>query len=126
MVGRYTFDEFKRTCLEVLSDADFKPCMKGLVNLLQARPNPPTQEMREGAAYLGAFKERFISIWVVLAPPDPLTYGLARMFSVFAESKGVQLEVFTDRKQALNFLSGSNGQSAWSSTASPVENNANY
>lgn len=106
MGERYSFDEFKHICLEILSDPEFNPCMKGLVNLLQARPNPPTQELREGAAYLGAIKGQFISTWAILAPPDSLTYGLARMFSVFAESKGIQLEVFTDRKQALNFLSG--------------------
>lgn len=106
MGDRYSFDEFKQVCLEILSDPEFDPCMKGLVNLLQARPNPPTQELQEGAAYLGSIKEQFISIWAVLAPADSLTYGLARMFSVFAESKGIHLEVYTDRKQARNFLSG--------------------
>jgi hypothetical protein len=106
MGDRYSFDEFKQICLKILSDPDFKPCMKGLVNLLQARPNPPTQELREGAAYLGSVKGHFISTWAVLAPPDSLTYGLARMFSVFAENRGIQLDVFTNRKQALNFLNG--------------------
>ena len=126
MGDRYSFDEFKQVCLVILSDPDFNPRMKGLVNLLQARPNPPTQELLEGAAYLGAIKEQFISIWAVLAPPDSLTYGLARMFSVFAESKGIQLDVITDRKQALSFLNGPGLSIQMAQRTFPLENPAKY
>ena len=108
MTDGYTFEEFKRVCFEVLADADFKPSMKSLVNLWQARPNPPTQEMRDGAAFLASLKERFAPTWAILAPPNSLTYGLARMFSVFAENKGIELEVFIDRTQALAYLRQSN------------------
>ena len=101
---KYTYTEFKRTCYGVLSDPAFKPTMKGLANLLHAEPNPPAKEMEECAEFLGSLKERFISSWSVLTQPEGRTYGLARMFSVFAEENGMAMDVFTERAHAMAAL----------------------
>ena len=126
MTDGYTFDEFKAVCSEVLVDANFSPCMKGLANLMNARPNPPTHEIRAGAVFLGRLKIRFTATWAILAPPDSLTYGLARMFAVFAESNGIQLEVFTERAEALAYLARRPVPMTGVDAPCPIENNRKY
>lgn len=99
----YGLDEIKETVESAFQDARFVKGMPVLVDMRKATINRDEAELRAIAAYYISLRE-YIAPRFAIVTATPFIYGLSRMFKAYAESGGLQVQVFTDVGEALLFL----------------------
>lgn len=104
----FTRFDFERNLMAAIIDSAFNPPMKTMIDLVQAESSITTDDLKIGAMRIGELKDYIAPHAAVLAKPKSLLYGLARIFSIYAEEEGMMIEVFTERSKALNYLTTAN------------------
>jgi len=104
-VGDTEMDEVEAVVDAALADPTLPPMpyvltdMRGSTSVTKRTQD----EMRRGADIFASRGERLENKHAVLAT-DPTRYGMMRMASAFAESAGLEVRVFTEEADALEWL----------------------
>jgi len=108
-VFTYSGDFDMRTLVETwdqaIADPAFKAVTKVLVDGRMSELNMPTEQMELQAIYVARTKRLRTAKWAVVAEINSLAFGLSRMFQMFAEDDGLDIQVFKDYDEALAWLS---------------------
>jgi hypothetical protein len=99
--GVVTNDEVRDHNERLRTDPEFDPGYRQLIDLsgiTEVRVTTPTVTSAAQDQYFAPGSRR-----AFFAPSD-VTFGLARMFALYAESGGQTIEVFRDRRQAEEWL----------------------
>ena len=90
---------------EALADPDYPDEAKLILDVSksQSLSERSTSDIRNMANYLSSRSGNFSGICAIVAG-ESLHFGLMRMASVFAESKGMRTSVFKSKKEALDWL----------------------
>lgn len=98
----YSPDEIENELKRLISSSEFRPGLDTLV-VVRGSQNTPAREVRRYAtilAQLGGAIGRRVSI----STDNDLSYGLSRMFAVFAAPAGYDVGVFRDAGAAERWL----------------------
>ena len=111
VVFTYTGDFDMRTLLktwgEAVADPAFKPVTKIIIDARRSKLNIPTDQMEFQAIIVTGTESLSTVKWAVVTGENTLAFGLSRMFQSFADLNGLEIEVFKDYDQTLDFLSSS-------------------
>ena len=99
--GQLTNEELREHYRRLLKDPDFRPSYSQIADLCDVTAFTVDSETIEATARMGVFDPGTPRVFV--APPG-VGFGLARMFSAYATSRGQVLEVFSDMKKARAWL----------------------
>ncbi len=92
---------------QVLEKTDWHPPRRYLWDLRALQQGPDeTPEIRRAARLVELTRERWEGGRTAILVSRELDFGLARMFSAFAQNLGVEYEVFRDPEAAAVFLAG--------------------
>lgn len=102
-VGKVEFAEGMRVFEEGLREvADREPAVARIrIELLESGENRSSGELR---AIAGMAKKHFTKARMALVADKALYLGLSRMFGVFAEDLGLEVEVFSTNDEANQWL----------------------
>ena len=97
--------EITKAFEEAMTDPRFLPGTSLLLDVRRSADNPSSDEFRRRTELLGRRTARGLaSRCALVIGPKPHQYGLARMASVHSETKGIELEIFTEMEEALGWL----------------------
>lgn len=103
--GEFTMDNVR----EIVDWVNTEPTLPERIKLLiidrSTTFDPSTMELEEVAAIYATVRERISSRWALVVSKQ-YHYGLARMYSVFAERYGLDARVFTSADEARAWLDG--------------------
>ena len=101
--GPYTLAEVKAVIGAATADAppDRDCCL--LMDIRRSEANPSPDDIRDFAEFLGNLPTHVAarSAWLV---SEDLRFGLARMLSVYAEERGITIQVFRELDAARTWL----------------------
>ena len=105
--GAYEPAEILRQFQAALADPNCPPRVTLLIDVSRSEvlARRPMHEIARIAIQLGPYAERIGGRCAVFAPSD-VTFGLAQMGSVAADTVGVDARVFRSRQSALDWLHG--------------------
>ena len=90
---------------EAMADPRFRAGTSLLLDVRRSADNPSSEEFRRRTELLARRTARGLATRVaILIGPKPHQYGLARMASVHSETNGIELEIFTEMDEALEWL----------------------
>ena len=90
---------------EAINDPEFRPGISLLFDMRLSTDSPTGNKSRERVALLTPLREKGISSrCAIVVGPLAHQYGLARMAGAYADLKGWQLQIFTDKDEALGWL----------------------
>lgn len=101
--GRLTLDEVRRVHAEVLADPRMVPGVRILADNREMQGAFSAGELRTIARDMVPFSERGIET-IAIVCTSTLHYGVARMFSAFAEPFNLHVGVFRDYGEAEQWL----------------------
>ncbi len=101
--GRYTIGEIKAAIEAATIDAPVGRDCCLLMDIRRSEALPSADDLRDFAQFLGDLPTDVVSrsAWLVSAD---VQFGLARMLSVYAEEKGITIQVFRDLDRARAWL----------------------
>ena len=101
--GRYTLGEIKAVIEAATRDAPAHRDCCLLMDIRHSDALPSVDDLRDFAEFLGDLPTHVVSrsAWLVSAD---VRFGLARMLSVYAEEKGITIQVFRDLDRARAWL----------------------
>lgn len=103
--GKVTYDE----CEALLDELQRHPRLccgaQVYVDGRDVESTPSTSELRDIARDLGPLVERGIGP-IAFVTDKTFIYGVARMFSAFAEAMGATVHAFRSEREALDWLAG--------------------
>lgn len=90
---------------EAMADPRFRAGTSLLLDVRRSADNPSSDEFRRRIELLARRTAKGLASRIaIVIGPKPHHYGLARMASVHSETKGIELEIFTEMKEALEWL----------------------
>ncbi len=103
--GEYPREDVERVFVRAMKDAATPQRVHLLLDVTGSRSlsGRSSNEIRRTAMALGPCAERLGGRAAVLATSD-VHYGLCRMGAVYSEAKGVRVQVFKERTEALAWL----------------------
>lgn len=103
LARNYSDNDFRNVIYKALSDPAFESGMRLLVDLRDSSETRTSEELRWKVIFLKTLRSQ-LSPYCAVVVSSPSHYGLARMFSTFAESEGIQVLVTHDIEQARLWL----------------------
>jgi hypothetical protein len=106
-IGRITDDEALNSWEEFLQGDDWAPGLNELTELSRSDLSKVTANgIRNLATYIERVykKHNVISVKVAIYAPNPLPFGIARIYSVFAENSPQNIRIFDDIHKAESWL----------------------
>jgi hypothetical protein len=101
--GHFDFNEAPPLIMDIFKDKRFKPGLNYLVDVRQTDRSRTTEEAFEFVDLLKSRSE-FRGSKIAILVSRPVSYGLARMISVFLEDFEISLDVFNDLEDAMTWL----------------------
>ena len=101
--GRLTYADVKHIIDGTLQHAGFAPGSDALFDGTRVEAVPTTAELRQLAMELRPLREGGLGA-IALVAGTTFTYGIARMFSMFAESLGMETAAFRSVAEAHAWL----------------------
>ena len=101
--GHVTFQELKQILDEILADARLRAGARVLVDGRFIGDAPCTEDLRDVARKLKPLVDRGIGP-IAIVTARPAVYGIARMFSVFAEAMRANVAPFKSLDEASGWL----------------------
>ncbi len=101
--GCYTLGEVKAVIEAATADAPVHRDCCMLMDIRRSEAHPSVDDIRDFADFLGDLPSHVVarSAWLVSAD---VRFGLARMLSVYANEKGITIQVFRDLDRARAWL----------------------
>lgn len=109
--GKVTYDEVQAAIDELLAHPKLAPGANVLTDARDVTGTPSTAELRLIARQMRQLTDRGVQAFAI-ATDSTYVYGIARMFSVFAEFAGVSVAAFQDMREAQTWLASQTEQSA--------------
>ena len=103
LARHYSDNDFRNVIYKALSDPAFESGMSLLVDLRESSETRTSEELRWKVIFLKTLLSRLSSFCAVVVS-SPSHYGLAKMFSTFAESEGISVLVCYDIEEAKRWL----------------------
>jgi hypothetical protein len=104
VTGTMDNDAVNASYAQLFSDKAFVPGLDLLVDLRSAEGHPTAIQQRERARRSGAMKHLMSGRVALLCATNDVHFGMARMYSVFAQEFGIIAEVFTSLEKAEQWL----------------------
>src|SRR5687768_16529922 len=101
--GVVTYSEVQHTVDAMLAHRSAERARKLLIDGRGVTGAPPTAELRAIAADLKPLKDRGVTC-VAIVTEAGFVYGVARMFTVFAEPFGLKVRAFVTMEEAESWL----------------------
>jgi hypothetical protein len=101
--GAVTFEQVEAFLVDLVKHPGAKPGMEFLVDASLVEAVPSTPELRRIARMLKPLVERGMT-GIAIVTENPFVYGVARMFSVFAEAVGANVGTFREAAEARRWL----------------------
>jgi hypothetical protein len=101
--GRVTYEETTDVLAQLLADPRLGPNIGILVDAREVTGAPATHELRLVARELRALHAAGVA-GLAIVTSSTFVYGVARMFSVFAERSGIDVQVFRTMDEAERWL----------------------
>ncbi len=95
--------EFSEAISQALADEKFLAGMPLVFDLQYYSRSPEITDIRARASYLQALGEK-ISSTVVIIVSSTLHYGLSRMFQIYGNQNGLEVEIFKEEGKAIEWL----------------------
>jgi len=102
--GFNAFDDMSNVFKKIISDPAVNAPIKILFDARHTDYGPPSEELEALVEFLGKLDAFRGSRWAIVAHPETLVFGLARMFCCFAESQAMVADTFTDDNAARAWL----------------------
>ena len=103
LTGSFDSDDIEAAAGKLGRDADFRPNMNILVDNRLSEVVAGSEDIRERVRFLASIGDVLGSRLAVLVS-STVHYGLARMASLFGDSLGLNVEVFTSERDAIDWL----------------------
>lgn len=101
--GKNETDDIRQVVARILSDPAFADDLHLLLDSRESTANPSVAQIRARAVLLkSVVEDRPVRIAFLVS--GTLRYGLARMFSVYAQMEGLNIEVFKDIDEACHWI----------------------
>jgi hypothetical protein len=104
VTGTMDNDAVNACYAQLFADKAFVPGLDLLVDLRAAEGHPTAIQQRERARRSGAMKHLMSGRVALLCATNDVHFGMARMYSVFAQEFGIIAEVFTSLEKAEQWL----------------------
>jgi hypothetical protein len=95
--------EFSEAIDKALADEEFVVDRPLVLDLQYYSRSPSTEDIRARVMYLKTLEDK-ISGTVIVIVSSTLHYGLSRMFEIFAEQNGLEVEIFKGEDKARQWL----------------------
>jgi hypothetical protein len=95
--------EIREAAEAVVDDPQFDRDMHVLGDFREMRWIPSTRELKDVAEFVGSIKEHYCPRTAMVVSND-LLYGVARLFSLIAKTKGYKAKPFKDLSKARAWL----------------------
>lgn len=95
--------EFSEAIQNAIADEEFVVNRPVVFDLQYYSRSPSTQDIRARVMYLKSLEGK-LSGTVVVIVASTLHYGLSRMFEIFAEQNGLEVEIFKEEDKARQWL----------------------
>lgn len=115
----FTIDEIEDALQELWRAPAFAPGMMLLAEI-EGKQNTPSGEVRRYAAGLSALQGKLHPRMAIVTDND-LSFGLSRMFAMFAEPYGFEVGVFRDPADAEQWLLSSDDGGGLAAPIRPAE-----
>lgn len=103
--GEYQSDELVSAITKGYRDPDFSQTTPILLDARHSSANPSSNDVQQTCRrILGLRPPGHIGRWAIVTGTEPLRYGIGRMGSLFMESLGVSVRVFTEFDEALAYV----------------------
>jgi hypothetical protein len=97
-------DEVDRAYAEAFASPEFVPGLDTLIDIRAASTNPTPSELRERARRSAEMTRSLSGHVALVFATNDVQYGMGRMYTVFAQERGLNAEVFTDLAEAQTWL----------------------
>ncbi|HEX7937917.1 MAG TPA: STAS/SEC14 domain-containing protein [Gemmatimonadaceae bacterium] len=101
--GEVTFVEIEQTQKTLLAHEGLRPGADLIVEANEVSAVPSAGELRQAASLLAILRSRGLGA-TAFVTDNPLVFGVARMFGVFAEALGASVQVFRVGDEAREWL----------------------
>lgn len=106
LVGEYDFDEPVEAVNAALLDPQFSPGTSLLIDARLAHAHRTSEDMHLRAKWVASLQPRGVSSrCAIVIRPQPNQFGVARMATTHHEMAGLEMDIFTDFEEALQWLS---------------------
>jgi hypothetical protein len=106
LTRNYSDNDFRNVIYKALSDPAFESGMSLLVDMRESSETRTPDELRWKVIFLKTLRSR-LSPFCAVVVSSPSHYGMAEVFSTFAESEGIEVLVTYDIEQAKHWLRSS-------------------
>jgi hypothetical protein len=104
VTGSMDNDAINACYVQLFADKAFVPGLDLLIDLREAEGHPTAIQQRERARRSGAMKHLLSGRVALLCATNDVHFGMARMYTVFAQEFGIIAEVFTALEDADQWL----------------------
>jgi len=108
--GAVTIDEYLHSIQEVLAHPDFSPGMKSISDLREAASLASPQELRKISKILVERSNEITGGRVAIVVSRELAYGMSRMLQAYSARASVDIGVFYEMDEALDWLNTEESQ----------------
>ncbi len=103
--GAFSLEDAEGAVQRLLSDPAFEPGSSVLIDVRGSTESASAGEISERAEWFATLSRAHIKR-CALVTGDPLQFGLARMFSSFADATGMEVRAFREMSEAESWLGG--------------------
>jgi hypothetical protein len=105
LTGHYSFQEPVQAVTEAMAAPRFRAGMALLIDARCSTSSRSSDEFRERAWWMASLASKGLSTrFAIVINSEPHQFGLARMAEIHLDIKGLELEIFTDLDDALQWL----------------------
>ena len=106
LAGDYSFDEPVHAVTAALADPHFQPGTSLLIDARLSKTSRNSEDFRERARWMATLRDKgFSSRFAILINFQLHQLGMARMAAAHLDLKGLELEIFTEMDEALQWVS---------------------
>jgi hypothetical protein len=109
LAGEYSFEEPAQAVATAMANPRFRTGTSLLIDARLSKTRRSSEEFRARSLWMASLMPGGLSSHCAIVVSSELhQYGLARMASIYLDLRGMALEIFTDLKPAIHWLSEHN------------------
>lgn len=107
--GSASTDEIVDGLKSIMNHPDFKPGLNGIADLRNSDMEVFSADVKRIANLLIEYRNKIGPSKTAVVVSKDVTFGMTRVFQVFAEQSSIETAIFRDRDEALQWLGASKG-----------------
>jgi hypothetical protein len=107
--GRVGIDEIIEKLKDFMNRPEFRPGLNGIADMRNSDLETHSIDVQRIARLMIDFRDKIGPSKTAVVVSQKVTFGMTRMFQVFAEQSSIDTAIFQDMDEALQWLAGSKG-----------------